>query len=89
MKDFLCGGYSRQMTIITKVVAIIEDLMPPHEIGIDTKYLDASTIDNIFDEEMTRYLVANASMFLAREACPKLLCTKIDQDVIIPRVVQS
>jgi hypothetical protein len=50
--------------------------------------VDPSSIEDISNEELKRGLMANASTIISREMRPKLLCLKVDEEVVVPRVIR-
>jgi hypothetical protein len=51
--------------------------------------VDPTSIENVSDEEVSRGLMENASMIISREMRPKLLCLKVDEEVIVPGVIRG
>jgi hypothetical protein len=51
--------------------------------------VDPTSIENVSDEEVSRGLMVNVSTIISREMRPKLLCTKVDEEVIIPGVIRG
>jgi hypothetical protein len=46
--------------------------------------IDPSSIENVPDEEVSGSLMENVSAIISREVRPKLLCMKVDEEVIVP-----
>jgi hypothetical protein len=46
-----------------------------------------ASVKNVSDEEVSGSLMVNASMVISREVRPKILCTKVDEKVVVPGVV--
>jgi hypothetical protein len=76
------------VTTTSAIIAIIQDSV----IFVDGKTLSKDGIDptsvyNIFDEEIAGSLMENASMVIVRKVRLELLCTKVDEEFVIPGVV--
>jgi hypothetical protein len=90
LNDFLGGGHTREVTIASAVVEIVQyfvsfvDGKTPPKNGVDP-----TSIENVFDEEVSRGLMENASTIISREMTPKLLCLKVDKEVIVPVVIRE
>jgi hypothetical protein len=51
--------------------------------------VNLASIENISNEEVSGGLMVNVSMIISREMRPKLLCTKVDEEVVVPRVIEG
>jgi hypothetical protein len=76
------------VTTASAAVAIIQDLVG----FIDGKTspkdgIDPSSVKNVPDEEVLKSLMENASMIITREVRSKILCTKVDEEVVVPGVI--
>jgi hypothetical protein len=49
--------------------------------------IDPTSIENVSDEEVSGGLMVNASTIISREVRPKILCTKVDEEVVVPGVI--
>jgi hypothetical protein len=50
--------------------------------------IDLTSVDNVSDEEISGGLMTNALMIILREMRPKLQCLKVDEEVVVPRVIR-
>jgi hypothetical protein len=90
LNDFLGGGHTRQVTIASTDVAIIQDSI----CFVDGKTsrkdgIDLALVKNVSDEEVLGSLAMNALMIISREVRPKILCTKVDEEVAIPMIIRG
>jgi len=51
--------------------------------------VDPMSIENVYDEDVSRGLMENASMIFYRYMRPKLLCPNVDEKVTIPWVIRG
>jgi hypothetical protein len=51
--------------------------------------VDPTSIEDVFDEEVLRGLMENASTIIMREMRPKLPCLKVYEKVTIPGVIRG
>jgi hypothetical protein len=49
----------------------------------------STLIENISDEEVSRGPMENASMIISRKMRPKILYTKVEEEVAIPGVIRG
>jgi hypothetical protein len=76
------------VTTASTVVEILQD-----SIGfVDGKTspkdgIDPVAVKNVSDEEVSGSLMANMSTVISREVRPEILCTKVDEKVVVPGIV--
>jgi hypothetical protein len=51
--------------------------------------VDPTLIENVFDKEVSRGLVVNALTIKSRDMRPKLLHTKVDEELPVPGVIRG
>jgi hypothetical protein len=86
----LVGGHTREVTIASTIVAIIQDFVGFIDGKTSLKNsVNPTSIENISDEEVARGQMANASMIILREMRLKLLCAKVDEEVPVPGVIEG
>jgi hypothetical protein len=86
--DFLGGGHTREVTTASIIVEIIQDSVSFVDGKTSSKDgIDPSSVKNVSDEEVSGSLMVNASTVISRKMRPKLLCTKVDEKVIVPGVI--
>jgi hypothetical protein len=51
--------------------------------------VDSTPIQNVTNEEVPRGLMENTSTIILREMRPKILCLKVDEEVIVLGVIQG
>jgi hypothetical protein len=72
--------------VITAIVAveIVQDFVSYVDGHTLTKSgVNPTSIEKIYDEEALMGLMVNVSMIISREVRPKLLCTKVDEEVVV------
>jgi hypothetical protein len=84
----LDGGHTLEVTTASTIVEIVQDSINFVDGKTSLKNgFDPELIENVSDEEVSGGLMVNASMIISREMRPKLLCTKADEEVVIPGVI--
>jgi hypothetical protein len=69
-------------------VAIIQDFVSFVYGQTSMEYsVNPLSISYVTDKEILRGLMSNASMIISREMDCKLLCSKVDEEVVVPRVI--
>jgi hypothetical protein len=78
------------VTTKSTIVAIIQDFVNFVDGKASMKNgVDSTSIEKISDEEVSRGLMVNASVIILRNMRPKLLCTKVDDKFVVPRVIRG
>jgi hypothetical protein len=86
----LGGGHTREVTTARAIVVIVQDYVSFVYGKASTKNgVDPTSIENVSNEEVSRGLMAIALKIISRETRPELLCTKVDEEVIIPGVIRG
>jgi hypothetical protein len=87
---FFGGGHTREVTTTSFVVAIVQDSVSFVDGKTSSKNsVDPASIENIFDEEISRGLMENELMIILRDMRPKLLCMKVDKEVFVSGVIRG
>jgi hypothetical protein len=71
-------------------VEIIQDSVDFVDGNTLSKYgIDPTSIENVFDKEVLGGMMENVLMIISRNMRPKLMCTKVDEEVPIPGVIRG
>jgi hypothetical protein len=88
--EFLGSGHTRKVTTASTIVAIVQDSISFVDGKTSPKNsVDLASIENVFDEGVSRGPMVNASIFISRDMRHKILCTKVDDKVIVIGVIEG
>jgi hypothetical protein len=50
---------------------------------------DPASIENVVDEEISRGLMVNALMIISRDMRPKIICSQVDEEIVVPWIIKE
>jgi hypothetical protein len=78
------------VTTASAIVEIVQDSVKFVDDKTSSKNgVDPTLLENVSDEEVSGGMMSNASKIISRDMRPKILCTKVDKEVVIPGVIEG